>query len=100
MRTVIADEPAGDAIGVARVGMDDAPPEATPKMFVGKLQPGQAVTLYYVQADTGVIAKVVSHDVQGRPMITTTRTQIKIGAAKPAERFKPPPGAEINDMTK
>jgi len=109
-RPVLADKNFFDALGANNAlavladetvdGRKCVALEATPKMFVGKLKPGQAVTLYYIHTDTGVIVKVVSHDVQGRPMVTTTRTQIKIGAAIPAERFKPPPGAEINDMSK
>lgn len=71
--------------------------DATPKTFTGKVKPGEAVMRYWILPDSGVIAKIVAHDMQARPQVTTTRTQIKTGVAIAAERFKPPPGAGIQD---
>lgn len=74
--------------------------DATPNMFAGKVKPGEAAMRHWILPDSGVIVKIVSHDMQARPQVTTTRTQIKTGVAIAAERFKPPAGAEIQDEAK
>ena len=72
--------------------------ETLPTMFKGKLQPGQAVTRYYIRLDTGLIVKKVINDVKGKPMTTTTRSDIKLDPTLGPERFAPPPGATVVDM--
>jgi outer membrane lipoprotein-sorting protein len=74
--------------------------ESTPKMFEGKLSPGQATTTYFVQPDTALIVKIVINDMKGKPMSTTTRTDIKINPTIDPARFAPPPGVQVEDMGK
>jgi outer membrane lipoprotein-sorting protein len=74
--------------------------EALPRMFKGKLGPGQGVTKYFIQQDTGLIVKKVIHDVKARPMTTLTRSDIKLNPALEPGRFAPPTGATVIDMNK
>lgn len=74
--------------------------DSSPTMFANQKLPGMGMTRYWIQQDTGIIVKSVTNDGKAKPMMTTTRTQIKLNAAIPPDRFQPPAGAEIVDMTK
>jgi outer membrane lipoprotein-sorting protein len=74
--------------------------EALPKMFKGKLGPGQGVTQYFIQQDTGLIVKKVIHDVKAKPMTTLTRSNITLNPTLEPGRFAPPAGATVVDMNK
>jgi len=73
--------------------------EMTPK----KPTPGDTNyrSLQYYQKDNCVLVKAVVFDAAGKPVSTTTYSDIKINPSLDKSRFKftPPPGVEVMDMT-
>lgn len=73
--------------------------EMTPKKAV----PGDTNyrSVQYYQKDNCVLVKAVVFDAAGKPVSTTTYSDIKINPSLDKSRFKftPPPGVEVMDMT-
>jgi len=76
--------------------------EATPKASKSAQNPmmGGKMRQYY-QKDTGVLAKNVMYTAEGKPMATTTYSDIRVNKpiAKDQFKFTVPPGVKVMDMT-
>jgi len=72
---------------------------ATPKAAGGRPASGK-MTLYY-RKDCGFTVKIVAFDAAGKPMSTTTYTDLKLDAEISPDRFvfKVPEGVKVTDMT-
>ncbi len=72
--------------------------EATPK---DPKRAGLLRTDHYFRKDTGLWVKAVSKQQDGKALMTTHVSDIKLNVDIPSERFefKPPPGVTVTDMT-
>lgn len=75
--------------------------EATPKKANSEEMGDIGKSLSYYRKDTGIVTKGVTFDRSGKPVSTTTFTDVRTNAEFPPERFvfKAPPGVEVMDMT-
>ncbi len=69
----------------------------TPKAGAG---PGGTMLQYY-RKDCGMVVKTVSNDASGKPLLTMTYSDVKLGADISPDRFvfQAPPGVTVVDMT-
>lgn len=69
--------------------------EATPK----EGQMGQGKTVMYYGKESGQMLKMVAHTPEGKPMATTTCSDIKVNEKISPDRFvfKAPPGVEVQE---
>ena len=70
--------------------------EATPKVA----QAAQGKTVIYYHKESGQMIKMVVHTPDGKPMTTTTYSDIKVNEKISPDRFvfKAPPGVEVQDQ--
>lgn len=76
--------------------------EATPKAPKAGANPMAGGKLrHYFQKDTGAMAKNIVFGVDGKPMATTTYSDIQINKPMTRDHFKfsPPPGVKVMDTT-
>ncbi len=80
-------------------GADAYVVRATPKAAGGQPASGK-MTLYY-RKDCGFTVKIVALDAAGKPMSTTTYTDLKLDAEISPDRFvfKAPEGVKVTDLT-
>lgn len=71
--------------------------EATPKKPSGPM----AKMVYYLQKDSGLVVRTVGQDKDGKDLVTTQMSDIKLNVDIPADRFvfKAPEGVTVMDMT-
>jgi outer membrane lipoprotein-sorting protein len=76
--------------------------EATPKASKTAQNPMAGGKMrQYFQKDTGAMAKNIVYTAEGKPMSTTTYSDIQVNNSIPKDRFKftLPPGVKVMDMT-
>lgn len=71
--------------------------EATPKKQAGPM----TKMVYYLQKDSGLTVKTVGQDKDGKDLVVTQMSDIKLNVDIPADRFvfKAPEGVTVMDMT-